>query len=581
MTNPNSSNTLNRDQLLWIYDKLSNADKEQSKIKNEVANILWLTQEEIREREIDGLFKKCINKKTVFELLNPWTFKFDSPRNSNIQFRWLLRTLKSIWVRDKAFHWDEWNDTFTRDRRVTNYGINYKSWLWEKLQFTWEEIEKLTISWINYRINKLLALAIEHVNKYFSDKDMITWSLEKEFKSSYYDSIHILWWEQNSAFNLLKIYYRISVILEKLKKNSLKNENRVRELEMAQFEIQRIFWLAALYNDREKNHEFENLAQDRTFIWNKLWEILHWWEKSDRDLDEEFILNSHNIWINGNCPNTTNKTVYITKWVDSNYTISNNKPVSWEYIKTDFNSTIMRWRTEFFSETVKQVDIRHIAIRDQKDAASTVDKFLMKHLSSFTEILDQKWIFIVVDSLDDVDKIESILTNELWTRETSWSEPFKLLKQVNELSSNEFQVKKWILKISYKAKDIKQKIKELADNLKLIKLEMAHICEPNEEMQEAIKQLEWLITYLRARAKKWTYNIEVEVQVFDMGNYIKAELDDKSAAYHWKYKYYQRVLDIFPKLFPTEIYWEDTLERFIKPIITRRYDEEKKLKERW
>jgi len=91
-------------------------------------------------------------------------------------------------------------------------------------------------------------------------------------------------------------------------------------------------------------------------------------------------------------------------------------------------------------------------------------------------------------------------------------------------------------------------------------------------MDKAIKAIKRTIRYLKNRIKKWNYNLKVEIQVFDIQNYIKAEIDPKSPAYHWTYKNNQRNLDVWPILFPAEIYWEEALRDFMIPIIERKYD---------
>lgn len=62
-----------------------------------------------------------------------------------------------------------------------------------------------------------------------------------------------------------------------------------------------------------------------------------------------------------------------------------------------------------------RVPLRHVEIRSMKDAASAVDKYLRKNLSSFGEIIDQKGMIIVLDSFDSLrlKTLKGLLENEL------------------------------------------------------------------------------------------------------------------------------------------------------------------------
>lgn len=548
---------IDREQLKLIYSAL---DPSKKMVKEQLQTILWMSAAEVKQQEIERTLALCLKKKIEFNMFQPELFK-----KNNIQNRWVLKSMRSIWIMDTKFNWEEDYEDTINIRSPKNYIINYKSWLWEKLHLTWEEIQKFSVERINEKANKLLAVAIDHVERYFNDKNMIPVNLEWRFKSSYYEKIHAKWVDQKTFFDLVRLYYRITKKRKTLIKDPIKNKLVIKELEMAEFEIQRIFGLAVLYNDREKNHEFEKLDQDKIFIGDKFWELL----KNDNGEETISCPYPESLWENIECPNVTKNKVYITKNADWTYNVLDKEPTNWEYlVSTIFNSAILRWRTEFFKKTEQEVKIRHIAIRGSKSWPAAVDKVIMKWLSSFTEIMDQKWIILVVDSYKDADKIEALLTNEMWTRETSWVEEFKVpwIWNNNQTSSS-YNVKKWIMKVSYKAKDITKIIKELNTHLKNLKAEVSKNCDLNPKILEEIKNIEIGIEHLRSRAKKWTYNIEIEIQLFDVANYIKAEFDEKSPAYHGKYKNNQRALDIFPKLFPVGIYWENALRRFLVPVI--------------
>ena len=48
----------------------------------------------------------------------------------------------------------------------------------------------------------------------------------------------------------------------------------------------------------------------------------------------------------------------------------------------------------------------------------------------------------------------------------------------------------------------------------------------------ADEQMKKDIEYLKNRLKNLSYNLEVEIQIFDTQSYIKAEIDKNSPAYH-------------------------------------------------
>lgn len=67
------------------------------------------------------------------------------------------------------------------------------------------------------------------------------------------------------------------------------------------------------------------------------------------------------------------------------------------------------------------------------------------------------------------------------------------------------------------------------------------------------------------------YSMEVEIQIFDKQNFMKAEIDEESTAYHWKYKSTQW-METLPIYFPTEIYWDATRKVLMEELPkTERY----------
>jgi len=535
--------------------------------------IVALQEAEKKAKSVEEYFQARLKRNIKFKMF--WANIF---RTKNRKNRQILRSILWVWIYkgndalvicDKKY--DEWkgifiNDEENKERTIKSHETNLKSWLWEKLHLTWEEIQNLTLEQINEKVNKLLNDAINHVTRYFQEGMIGSRLWEESFKSSFFDVIHERWDNQKTFFELLNLYF----VLEKDRIYALKEESIdsdwIKDIEMAQFEIQRLFGLAVLYNNRDKNHEFENLSQDKEFITWKLKNLLVedctiGWRKPETSnmKDDE-------------CPNIVKTMFYITRNNDWTYEISTQKPSSGDYMVKTLSSAIIRWKTDYFKKEPELIWIKHIALRTAKDAESSVDKILIRGLSSFSQIMDHKWIVIVLDSYDNVDKLEDLLINELWTKETSWAEEFRFPWKLNHQTSWSYKVKKWILLVPFKASFFKKKIEELEIHLKNLTEEMKDYCCENPEMDKAIKAIKRTIRYLKNRIKKWNYNLKVEIQVFDIQNYIKAEIDPKSPAYHWTYKNNQRNLDVWPILFPAEIYWEEALRDFMIPIIERKYD---------
>ena len=68
------------------------------------------------------------------------------------------------------------------------------------------------------------------------------------------------------------------------------------------------------------------------------------------------------------------------------------------------------------------------------------------------------------------------------------------------------------------------------------------------------------------RSENLRYKVPLEVQIFDMEGYIKAELDESSPAHHSRYKHFQQVTSL-PLYCPKEVYGEANLSRVINPVI--------------
>ncbi len=530
------------------------------RVAEEVAKILNLTPKEFEKFKKEKKFEECLANCAKFHMFDEDYFSSQNPNNGRN-----LRTLKSIWVnKDEHSIVNAW----IWERSINNYATNYKSWLWEKLHLTKEEINSISIEELDSRAWKYLNMAIEHINRYI---DMIPYELQDQFKSEYFDSLHETWIWQKTVRELLMYHLRLEKEKKMVKAQWMEDADIVRNNTIAQFEIQRLLALAVLYRDREQNHEFQHVKEDESFIKSKLIEIFadKWkprWVPAIRWLKSWSWLYDY----------TTTRAYYVTKKPDGNYNISEEKPKVWNFMKMSLDGTQIKWMTDYFLKDPKTIDVRHIMLRAAKDASSSVDKFVMKDFSSFTEILDQKWLIIVLDDYKDAIKLEQVLANELWTKETSWVEKLEFVWKHNHNSSWSYQVKKWIIKLSYKAKDRKSRMKAMREDI--MKLEQTikeierslswniRISDDIESwlswsyklitesdlknslidiekrtldlgtwlrihkdllsyLSKAIERIKTDIEYLKNRLKNLTYNIEVEVQIFDMINYIKAEVE--------------------------------------------------------
>jgi len=78
-----------------------------------------------------------------------------------------------------------------------------------------------------------------------------------------------------------------------------------------------------------------------------------------------------------------------------------------------------------------------------------------------------------------------------------------------------------------------------------------------------------LFNDLKSKFKNKEYNIEVEIQIFDIHNYMKAEVDENSPAHHNYYKDRQ-VVDTIPKYFPPSVYGEENIRGLISKKMTKK-----------
>lgn len=492
-----------------------------------------------------------------------------------------LKTAVSIWINDNsnttsADLKNKYNDTISNPS-IYNYEENYKYWLSEKLLC----LEKLSISELEEKTSIYINHAIDHILQIFNS---IT-SYEKQYlKSSIFNEIHSK--SKNiSFFDLFKLYYQQEKLWKKAEidykssqKSDIKKELYLRYIEdikKSQYEIQRIFALTNIYINRERTLTFQNAEEEKDFLISKIAEI---WSKERKEL---YLKENNNK--NDSLYNYTIKKDLWWQWDNKwkKYLFSNSKQ-KW-YTREEFHSFEIEWKYNNYNKKKKKINLLHIKNRIIKAEYSSTEKFLRKWLSSFNEILDHKWfIFVVEDLHKDSQRLINIIKNELSTWETSWLEKPENMKEAwNENTNEDYESIKWTIKISYKWKLIKyffdllweiltnNKLSNLKQIFETIKIANIGSDDLNEykDLVEKINNpiLNDLYLDLKRKFRKKEYFIEVEIQIFDTINYIKAEVDKNSPAFHWKYKKLKTISTLWI-YFPYSIYWENIKQVLIDEI---------------
>lgn len=516
-------------------------------------NIDLKTNEEI----LDEIIKNLLKNKSNFALIK--TDYLSKWRNSKD----FIKIAKSIWIFDKKIesvsNLKNKNLDPEKQSSAYNYRYNYKDWIWKKLLLTEEEIRENSIEYIENKIWRFIELAIDHIIKVL---DSINNYKIEELKSEYFEQIHS---KENklSFFDLFKLYYK----LEKEKKeynDKPELKNHIKQINMWQFEIQRIFALTNSYLDRENNLTFQDSKEEQDVLISKLKEL---WTEELKKWYLNPIIRSDNLLYNF----TNTKNLY-WKNKDWKYLFSQ-KNKSW-YKKTKINNFTIEWRFRNYDNQKHKINLVHVWTRIRKNPFSSVEKFLRKWFSSYNQILDHKWFIFVVDKKEKIEWLIKILECEIWTDKTSWLEETESMQIAwNNNTNSEYDSIKGILKVPYKWKLIKNffdKLWEIIESKESIKfnkelkqLKKEWIKDSNiwkyEDLINKINDPELKKIYKDLKVKFWEkkYSMEVEIQIFDLENYIKAEIDENSPAFHWKYKDSQ-TLETFPIYFPKEIYWEST-----------------------
>lgn len=462
-----------------------------------------------------------------------------------------------------------------------NYEDNYKMWLWKKLFLTKSEIKSKSIEDIDNLASNFISLALQHIqHDYRKIPHKQQWLVESE----YFSYIHDLA-EKKTVWDYLKLLLdlekRRKALLEEQKlkpESSINFEWALNEIKKAKFEIQRVLWLALLYIDREKTHAHQHTKEDTDFIIKKLEEII-----------KPTGINNNRIdgW----------KPLYHLTHDTTHYWHKNNQ---WEYVFSSHSHSgnekiIFSWLTisgkyREFSKTKKEIPILHSCFRDQKGAYSSVTKLLRKKLTSFEEIPDNKWFLFVVNDFKEGEALLKIIGNELGTLQSSWiEEPEYMQKAWNEDTNSCYNSLKGRIKIPYKGlliksfftliddllkgitlnKESAQKLKALLSSLDekedipdTILAEVEKIIEtsqPNQDFRKTFNDL-------KSKFKNKEYNIIIEIQIFDIQNYMKAEIDTESLAHHDHYKDRQFAKSL-PILFPPDIYWKEEVWQIVEKLL--------------
>lgn len=525
-------------------------------LKNQIEN----TSNEIK---LDEIINELLEIKSRNSLIRP----------DYIKKVWVweefMKTIKSIWViylmKNK---WIPIKDKYDNPREnpdIWNHIHNYKDWVWKKLLLTESEIDLLSIDSLENKAMPFLELAINHINKVF---DWIKSENKNDLKSIYFEWIHSQE-KKLSFFMLFKFYYKLELEKRKIFKKEQQNEykNHLKQIEIWQFEIQRIIALATLYINRENTLTFQNAEEEQNFLVSKLAEL------GSEEMKKNYL--DSNIESDNLLYNYTKKWQLYRKTKKQNnsknrkYVISNEEWV-W-FKKTQLDTFELEWKTRNYRKTKEKIQLLHVWTRIRKNPFSSVEKMLRKWLSSFNEILDHKWFIFVIENYDkDLERLKKVLEYELWTLKTSWLEETESMKIAwNKHTNQEYNSMKWILKVSYKWKIIKDFFDLLWKIINIKTLYNAHsqlqILKNRNIENLDISDFEEIINYIDdkdlfkiytdLKERFWIkkYFMEVEIQVFDKENYIKAEVDEESPAYHGKYKDVQS-LETLPIYFPTEIY---------------------------
>jgi len=567
---------LNKEQKILEITQLLNLewqdlDKILSILKwenKEKVNQIIDRENQTNEKSLNDFLQKANTLRHNYNLLRPLN------EENSLKIYDIYKTIVSIGATQKNVNSsnDLDDNEFWYERHIDNFLTNYKLWLWKKLFLSKEFIDEKSVDDIDNIASHYLNRAISHVNIYLNNFSIETSDI---LKSQYFDQIHN-GEGKKTIFGLLKVLKQLKNrewLLKKEHKHSRREwinyTNVFQELKIAYWEIQRILALTFLYIDREKNQNYQHTSEDIDFVVKKF-----------EDITSNTILNDGAINPESPLYHITNSQKYnwykdenweykIKIWDEIDPLLPANQIIKLEWF--DFY-----WRLRPYDKNKTKIKALHISSRMKKWPYSSVDKVIRKNLNTFNQIMDNKWFIIVVENFEDWKNLLKLLENEIWTWETSWLEEAVFMnKDWNKNTNAHYNCLKSTIKIPYKWKLIKEFFemleKHFKSNVSLLQKvkDLKNLCDYKnldykkveeliwEEIQKS-KKLREVYNNLKNKFRRKEYNIEVEIQIFDLQNYFKAEVDEESEAYHWHYKKRQ-VLDWLWYFFPIKIYWEKKL----------------------
>ncbi len=123
------------------------------------------------------------------------------------------------------------------------------------------------------------------------------------------------------------------------------------------------------------------------------------------------------------------------------------------------------------------------------------------------------------------------------------------------------------MKVPHKLKSVKELIRSIEGALEKLLLEGRKTGRKRREVVPLVHELERLVNEFDDRFRNSSYNVALEVQIFDLPSYVRAEKDLRSSASHYEYKRSQVVREIVPILWPVEIYGEEAFRKLLIPEI--------------
>ena len=451
-------------------------------------------------------FQEFTQKKPASRELETHYFKEKSTK-----IEW-MRTFHSLWISRK-------NNT---KKEIEESDKIYVWWLWRKLLLPHEQYEHMNRDQVDLLIRPHLETAT-NLLKRFHEKLEIPGSME----SAYYDSIHSL----SSVYELLEKFYELSNEYRKKTKGKIivKSEYDLPNLNMGMYEIVRILVMLKNILLWHQSPSSYTLKDDSHFLIRKL-AHLSWESLSNSTIDT-----SDNPLYTA----TKSSILYWKKNANGTYNTQQKHAFQDHKITGSFKLEWMRIegkRREWYKESTS-IDLLHVNFRNNKNVDRWIIKRERKWLVSLDEILDKKGFQFVVSTQNEKEALIQILETELSTGKSGWLEVPEDVCNPNTDPS--YHCIKWTLLIPHK---IKKEKETLAASTKWI----------NRQNKQKVKAA------MKPILDRPPYNIAVEIQIFTLEEYIKAEHDKTCPANHTQYEENQEI-GLIPMFYPKSIYGRDAL----------------------